>query len=98
MTDVSVGAGVDPFAAVVGQERAVDLLRAAAGRPSHAYLFVGPRGSGKLAAAWAFAGEVLARAEADPDSPSDAGPDGIAGSGRDFEGSGGDPAEGARKE
>lgn len=38
------------------------------------------------------------RAEADPDSPSDTGPDGIAGSGRDFEGSGGDPVEGERKE
>lgn len=38
------------------------------------------------------------RAEADPDSPSDAQPGGIEGSGRDFDGSGGDPAEGARKE
>jgi hypothetical protein len=36
------------------------------------------------------------RAEADPDSPSDEGPDGIAGSDKDFEGKGGDPAEGSR--
>ena len=36
------------------------------------------------------------RAEADPDSPSDAEPGGIAGSGKTFDGSGGDPAEGAR--
>jgi len=36
------------------------------------------------------------RASADPDSPSDAGPDGVEGSGRHFDGQGGDPAEGAR--
>ncbi|MDH4170467.1 MAG: hypothetical protein OEW42_12850 [Acidimicrobiia bacterium] len=58
MSDV----GTDAFAAVVGQVEAVGRLRAAAHQPSHAYLFVGPRGSGKLAAAWAFAGEVLANA------------------------------------
>ncbi|NBB65848.1 ribonuclease [Pseudomonas sp. ODNR1LW] len=36
------------------------------------------------------------RASADPDSPSDAGPDAIKGSGRDFASSRADPAEGAR--
>lgn len=34
-------------------------LRGAAGSPVHAYLLVGPRGSGKQAAALAFAGELL---------------------------------------
>ena len=36
------------------------------------------------------------RAAADPDSPSDADPGGVEGSGRHFEGGRGDPAEGAR--
>lgn len=44
---------------VVGQERAVGMLRRAAVRPSHAYLLVGPRGSGVEAAARAFAAELL---------------------------------------
>jgi len=35
--------------------------------PSHAYLFRGPRGSGKRAAARSFAGEILASAATDPD-------------------------------
>lgn len=42
-------------------------LTAALERPSHAYLFAGPRGSGKRAAARAFAAEVLASAASDPD-------------------------------
>ncbi len=51
----------DPWDEVVGQERAVSLLRSAlAGDPVHAWLFVGPSGSGKRAAARAFAGELLA--------------------------------------
>lgn len=46
---------------VVGQDSAVALLRsAAAGEPPHAWLFAGPHGSGKRAAARAFAGELLA--------------------------------------
>ena len=44
---------------VVGQERAVKTLRAAAGHPSHAYLLVGTKGSGALEAARAFACEVI---------------------------------------
>ena len=52
---------VDPWSEVVGQPRAVDLLRvAAAADPVHAWLFVGPSGSGKRAAARAFAGDLLA--------------------------------------
>lgn len=51
----------DPWSDVVGQERAVSLLRGAVGpRTVHAWLFVGQRGSGKRAAARAFAGDLLA--------------------------------------
>jgi DNA polymerase-3 subunit delta' len=50
------------------QARARVALRAAlAAQPSHAYLFRGPRGSGKRAAARAFAAEVIAGASADPE-------------------------------
>lgn len=45
----------------------VALSAALAAGPSHAYLFRGPRGSGKGAAARAFAAEILAAAAADPD-------------------------------
>jgi DNA polymerase-3 subunit delta' len=50
---------MDPWALVIGQEAAVGALRAAAVSPVHAYLLVGPRGSGKRAAARAFAAEIL---------------------------------------
>jgi len=62
--DVVTGApalGVDAWDDVVGQDRAVTFLRGAAGPEAvHAWLFVGPRGSGKRAAARAFAGDLLA--------------------------------------
>jgi DNA polymerase III subunit delta' len=45
----------------------VALSAALASGPSHAYLFRGPRGSGKRAAARAFAGEILASAAEDPE-------------------------------
>jgi DNA polymerase-3 subunit delta' len=45
----------------------VALSAALAGEPSHAYLFRGPRGSGKRGAARAFAAEVLAAASDDPE-------------------------------
>jgi DNA polymerase-3 subunit delta' len=41
---------------------------ALADKPSHAYLFHGPAGTGKAAAARAFAAELLAAGEADPDA------------------------------
>lgn len=44
---------------VVGQESAVAQLRAAAGAPVHAYLFVGPPGVGKRTAARSFAAALL---------------------------------------
>ncbi|HET7053176.1 MAG TPA: hypothetical protein VFI09_04575 [Solirubrobacterales bacterium] len=43
------------------------LSAALAAGPSHAYLFRGPRGAGKRAAARAFAAEILASAADDPD-------------------------------
>ena len=50
------------------QSRArIALSAALAGEPSHAYLFRGPRGAGKRAAARAFAAEILASAADDPD-------------------------------
>jgi DNA polymerase III subunit delta' len=45
----------------------VALTAALAGGPSHAYLFHGPRGSGKRAAARALAAEILATGAEDPD-------------------------------
>jgi DNA polymerase-3 subunit delta' len=45
----------------------VALSAALAGEPSHAYLFRGPRGSGKRAAARAFAAEILAATAEDPE-------------------------------
>jgi DNA polymerase-3 subunit delta' len=45
----------------------IALAAALAAEPSHAYLFRGPRGSGKRAAARAFAAEVLAAASSDPE-------------------------------
>jgi DNA polymerase III subunit delta' len=49
------------------QPRAGFALAAALSAPGHAYLFRGPRGSGKAAAARAFAAELLAEGAADPD-------------------------------
>src|SRR5580658_10631984 len=66
LTDHALGAGDHPtggsekgLAGLVGQEVAVQALRAAAAKPVHAYLFVGPPGSGKLAAAREFAAMLL---------------------------------------
>lgn len=54
---------IEPLAvlydAVVGQERAVRHLRAAARSPVHAYLLVGPPGTGVREAAKAFAADLL---------------------------------------
>lgn len=64
MTDTN---RADAFEDVIGQPAAVAVLRAAARAPVHAYLLLGPRGSGKRAAARAFAGELLAAGVTDPD-------------------------------
>jgi DNA polymerase III subunit delta' len=50
----------DPWSGVVGQPGAVRLMAAAAREPVHAYLLVGPSGSGKRALARGFAATVLA--------------------------------------
>jgi DNA polymerase-3 subunit delta' len=47
------------FTDVVGQERAVETLRRASERPVHAYLLVGPRGSGVEDAAREFAALLI---------------------------------------
>jgi DNA polymerase-3 subunit delta' len=66
--DAATGvAGVDVFAGVVGQPRAVAQLRAATATPVHAYLLVGPRGSGKRSLARAFAAAVLSEGLSDAD-------------------------------
>jgi DNA polymerase III subunit delta' len=57
----------DLYADIPGQAAAVAALRAAAARPVHAYLLVGPAGTGKLAAATRFAADLLTRS-ALPDS------------------------------
>jgi DNA polymerase III subunit delta' len=49
------------------QPRAALALGAALAGPGHAYLFRGPRGSGKAAAARAFAAELLAEGATDPE-------------------------------
>jgi DNA polymerase-3 subunit delta' len=54
------------FAGIPGQERAVEMLVAAAQHPTHAYLLLGPPGVGKRQAAGAFAAAVLGGAD-DPD-------------------------------
>jgi DNA polymerase III subunit delta' len=59
MTDTTPMTG-DPWAAVAGQPDATRRLALAAVAPVHAYLFVGPHGSGKRQAAGVFGGEVLA--------------------------------------
>lgn len=55
----AVASRPDVWTEVVGQDRAVQQLQAAAARPVHAYLLVGPAGSGKRATAVAFASVLL---------------------------------------
>jgi len=60
-------AGSPLLEATEHQARARVALNAALAEPSHAYLFRGPRGSGKRAAARSFAAEILADGAADPE-------------------------------
>ncbi len=50
----------DSFREVIGQDAAIAQLTAASANPVHAYLFLGPRGSGRARAALGFAAELLA--------------------------------------
>ena len=59
LAHLSSAAGDYLFADVIGQDRAIETLRRAAERPSHAYLLVGPRGSGVEVAARAFAAMLI---------------------------------------
>ena len=52
---------IDNWGEVIGQSAAVDQLRASVSSPVHAYLFLGPHGSGRWAAARAFAADVLSQ-------------------------------------
>jgi DNA polymerase-3 subunit delta' len=62
---MSAGPVPELFAEVVGQEAAVATLVASAPHPVHAYLFLGPAGSGRRAAARAFAAALLCPAGGD---------------------------------
>lgn len=57
--DGGVSASPKLFDDVIGQPDAVDALHRAVAQPVHAYLFLGPEGSGRLAAARAFAAALL---------------------------------------
>ena len=50
---------IDIWAESIGQSEAVDLLRSAVLSPVHAYLFLGPSGTGKRRTARAFAASLL---------------------------------------
>lgn len=63
-----MGDGLDP---IVGQDAAVAMLRAAIENTVPAYLLVGPAGAGLRSAAMAFAGELLASANAQDDNEVD---------------------------
>jgi len=65
--DVIADLTLDPWAGIVGQDFAIAQLQAAARRPVHAYLLVGPRGSGKRRLARAFAAALLAATSDEPD-------------------------------
>ncbi len=48
------------WSTVIGQSQAISYLQTAVESPVHAYLFIGPEGSGRKQAAFAFAGALLA--------------------------------------
>jgi DNA polymerase III subunit delta' len=54
---------VDLWSEVIGQAPAIGQLQAAVRSPVHAYLLVGPSGSGKRAAARAFAADLLSEGQ-----------------------------------
>jgi len=66
LDDAAETVAADPWSAVAGQPQAVAALAAAVPSSVHAYLLVGPRGSGKRVAAAAFAGELMVAADGHP--------------------------------
>jgi len=68
MGEESSASSVSALAAATEHQPAARVaLEAALASPHHAYLFVGPRGTGKRQAARAFAAEILAAGAPDPD-------------------------------
>ena len=65
---MTIDAATDVWAGVIGQDQAVAQLTAAAVHPVHAYLLVGPAGSGKRAAARAFAALLLSSGSSGEDA------------------------------
>lgn len=63
-----VTTAAEPWVDMIGQEAAIATLRSASVDPVHAYLFVGPAGSGKRRAAQSFAAEVLSGGAAPVDA------------------------------
>ncbi len=61
-------AGVELFAGVIGQPDAIAQVRAASRAPVHAFLLVGPRGSGKRALARAFSAALLSEGRSGDDA------------------------------
>jgi DNA polymerase-3 subunit delta' len=59
MTVADASSTLDGWSDVVGQDRVVDQLRRSVATPVHAYLLVGPPGSGKRQVALAFAAALL---------------------------------------
>lgn len=57
---------LDVWADVVAQDQAVSLLQAMSANPVHAFLFLGPHGSGKRALARAFAATLISAVAKDP--------------------------------
>lgn len=69
---VTAAPGPNLYTDVIGQDRAVSVLRTAACRPVHAYLFIGPPGTGKRAAAISFAASLLCPTHGEHPEPASA--------------------------
>lgn len=68
MTAVDDVAGLDVWGVVLGQDEAIRQLEAAAVSPVHAYLLLGPAGTGKRALARGFAARLLSAGSSGEDA------------------------------